>query len=488
MNYRISKTALILAMAGLSSLPAWAQQANSGSQPATAAVQQPAGALTPLPVAEQEALDAEIAEASQPTPMDPGTELMEQVDEWLNGPGAGLQQKFEDGRVFIGQGHAMVKASPESRDWADHRLMAYKEALMQAQAEFIEWEGIQVRADTISRFFDARDDRSQMPDFAPEELQNTNKLAELLDKAIAVTSGKLDAELREMGVDPEEFRAAPSEKRALIFENSINEKVSVNARASLTGLVPVKTFEANDADGNHGIAVIVVASDKMRQFVYDMKNSRGEMMAKPERASAVSLRELFGNDKASLIKEFGIRKMYDEKGYPVLVSFGQAGTGYNGSDLSRKMDARKGAFLYAKGDAYANFAYLLNSTGTAALNTQRSSRKTTEGVATLDQGSVVQSEETRMELVKTINNEIAARGNISNLPGTRQLLRWTAAHPQTGHEINGVIYVWHPVSEQNARDMRNFTPERKQQSQARKTHNGSANSSQSRDLMSADDF
>src|SRR5690606_40078138 len=98
--------------------------------------------------------------------------------------------------------------------------------------------------------------------------------------------------------------------------------------------------------------------------------------------------------------------------------------------------------------------------------TTRASRKTTEGIATLEKGGAVQSEESRMELVKRINNEIAARGSISDLPGTRQLLRWTANHPQYANEINGVVYIWHPVAEQSARDMRNFTPQRASQDRA----------------------
>ncbi len=487
MKMTFIKTAIALAFATISSfsLPVVAQ-ALAETQPS----QSPVSPMQSLPSADQDALEAEIAAVSVPESMDPGTELMEQVDDWLNGAGAGLAAKSERGEVFLGQGFGVVKANPDSRDWADHRIMAYKEALMGAQGQFIEWEGIRARAETVSRFFDARGDRSQMPTFEPEELRNTNKLAELLDKAMALAGGMLDEQLRELGIDPEEFKAAPAEKRARLFENSISENIAINARASLTGLVPVKTFEAHDADGNHAIAVVVVSSDKMRQFVYDMKNSRGDMAPNPERASPVPLRDQFAADKQALIKEFGIRKMFDENGYPVLISFGQAGTGYSGSDFSQKMDARKGAFLYAQADAYANFAYLLNSTGTADLETVRSSRKTTDGIATLEQDNVVQSEETRMELVKTINNEIAARGSISDLPGTRQLMRWTAKHPQYGNEINGVVYIWHPLSEQNARAMRDFKPTRTTQSAQlpQNRSSGQAGTSQSRDLMSADDF
>ncbi|MFC6671908.1 hypothetical protein [Marinobacterium aestuariivivens] len=202
------------------------------------------------------------------------------------------------------------------------------------------------------------------------------------------------------------------------------------------------------------------------------------------------MHELFAANKQALIHEFGIRKMYDDQGYPVLISFGQSGTGYAGSDFSRIMDARKGAFLYAKADAYAHYAYLLNSTGSTDLNTSQKSTRETDGVATVEQGDVIESEESRLQLIKTINNEINARAGIDNLPGTRQLLRWTEKHPVYGNEINGVVYIWHPKSEQQARNMSNFVPERQSQGrQARaESRGGSAGTVQSRDLMSADDF
>ena len=33
-----------------------------------------------------------------------------------------------------------------------------------------------------------------------------------------------------------------------------------------------------------------------------------------------------------------------------------------------------------------------------------------------------------------------------------------------GHEINGVVYLWHPLVEQNARQLRDFKPTRNSQS------------------------
>ncbi|WP_379910386.1 DUF6844 domain-containing protein [Marinobacterium aestuariivivens] len=263
---------LAVALTSLGIPPASAT--NTASQPQTETA--PENGMT----AGEDALDNAAVAAAQPAPVDPGVALMEQIDDWKSGAGSSLAEKAENGEIFMSEGIAVVKVTPESRDWADHRILAYKEALMGAQSQYIEWEGIRARAETLSRFFD---DRTQMPSFEPGELQNTSKLAEVLDKAVALAGGLLDEKLVELGIDPAEFKAAPPEKRAQIFENSISEKIAVSARASLIGLVPVKTFEANDADGNHAIAVVAVASNKMRQFIYEMKNSRGDMAPVPKR-------------------------------------------------------------------------------------------------------------------------------------------------------------------------------------------------------------
>ncbi|MBV0934411.1 DUF6844 domain-containing protein [Marinobacterium weihaiense] len=483
MTTLFKKTALALALGSL----APGVQAQDGTAAPVGDHQAIATTAVAQAPVQAEAVEIAMADAAEPAPLDPGMMLMEQIEEWKYNAGAALSERADNGEIFMTEGTAFVKVTPDATDWADHRLMAYKEALMNAQAQFIEFEGISTRAETVNKFFE---DKSQMPRFSPQELQSSNKLEEVLNKAVALAGGKLDKQLSELGIDPDEFNAAPPEKRARLFENSISEQVSTRARASLTGLIPVKTFEANDAQGRHAIAVIVVASDKMRQFVYDMKQSKGDMAPNPKKVGGPSLRERFSSNKAALIHEFGIRKMFDENGYPVLVSFGQAGTGYNGTDFNRQMNARKGAFMYAKADAYANFAYLLNSVGNAELSSSRKSMNVTDGVVRTEQDGVMESEETRIEMVKAINNEISARGSISDLPGTRQLMRWTAKHPQHGNEINGVVYVWHPVSEQNARDMRDFRPKRTEQAQTRERNgsNGNAGATQSRDLMSADDF
>lgn len=428
----------------------------------------------------------QIAAAAAPQISDPGLVIDELIEDFKSSPaGVGFTSNPQ---LFFATAKASVMATPESRDWGVARVMAYKEAMIKAQAEYIRFLGLNISTESVSKMFD---DQSKMPSFSEADLRSSNKLGELLDKVVAVAGGKLDQQLQEMGISPEEFRAAPRSKRATLFERSVAQTTTLRGRQELTGIIPVKTFEAYNAEGNHEVAVAVVASPNFRQFVHDIIQSKGDIAPNPDKAMSTSLRDYLRADQAALLNEFGIRRMYDEQGYPVLISFGQSSNPYRGSDYQRRSDNRELSFAVARADSYAHFANLFNSSGMVNEAVTVSAQRSTTGVATAEGLDVTLSEESSTEFMRAINNEIATRGNVSNLAGTRELFRWTQNHPMHGHEINGVVYIWHPQSELQARQLRDFKPAptaKAQQQQQQPRSSGQTGTSQSRNLMSADDF
>ena len=439
------------------------------------------------PVMNEQQLDqaaGQIAAAAQPQVSDPGLDLEQLIQDFEASPqGRGF---VDNDSLFYTVATATVMVKPESREWGNARVMAYKEAMIEAQANYIRFLGLSVKTESVKKMFS---DPSNMPSFSAADLRSANKLAGLFDKAVAVAGGKLDQQLDEMGINPEEFRAAPAEKRATLFERSVAQTTVSRGRGDLTGIIPIKTFEAFNEQGDHAVAVAVVASPNFRQFVHDVIESKGDIAADPSKASAQPLRDLLRANPLALIDDFGIRRMYDEQGYPVLVSFGQSSNPYRGSDFQQRADNRELSFISARAESFANFANLFKASGMVnEAVTQRASRTNT-GVAVAEGQDVTLSEEATTEIVRTINNEISSRGSVSDLAGTRELFRWTQNHPMHGHEINGVVFIWHPRSEQQARSLRNFTPQKTQQAtQQRPRTTGQGGTSQSRDLMSADDF
>ncbi|MBY4675525.1 DUF6844 domain-containing protein [Marinobacterium arenosum] len=468
-----------LLVASLSTLSGAAMAATAAEQPT--AVQ-----ASPEHAAADAQVQAEIAEAATPDFDDPGLKIEELLEQFnTSGLGSTFRARAERGELYYGTGSALVMGKPESRDWGNFRVMAYKEALLKAQADYVKSLGVSVTAESASKLFD---DKTQMPQFTAEELNNSSKWMELLNKAMAVAGGKLDRQLEELGIDPSQFNAAPPAKRALIYQRAVEERVITRARQSLSGVIPVKTFEAHDANGNHAVAVAIVASDRFRQFVEDVLDSKGDIAPNPARAGGPTLLEQLQGDKRALLDEFGIRRLYDEQGYPVLVSFGQASNPYRGNDYQQRADKRELSYAAADSQAYGNFAYLFNATGSYRSDDSSKAARSTTGIAHKEQDGVNEIEQRSLEFVQTIDRQIQARGSMSNQPGIKKLFQWTAKHPLYGHEINGVVYAWHPRTEQLARDLKNPQRQRDKASEQTSKVTGTAGTSSSPDRMRADDF
>lgn len=454
---------------------------------AGAQAQESTAAVEPMNEQQLDQVDQQIAAAASPQITDPGIKIEQLIEDFKDSP-QGRAFSTNPG-LFFTTASATVMVKPESREWGNARVMAYKEAMLKAQANYIRYLGLTVKTESLQRMFD---DPSQMPAFSEADLRSNSKMGELLDKVVAVAGGKLDQQLTELGIDPDEFRAAPRERRATMFERSISQSTVSRGRADLTGIIPVKTFEAFSEAGDHVVAVAVVASPRFRQFIHDITLSKGDIAPDPTKAADRPLRDLLRENPQALIDDFGIRRMYDEQGYPVLISFGQSSNPYRGTDFQRRSDSRESSYIAARAESFANFAYLFNASGEVEEAVSQRAARNTTGVAIADGLNVTNSEEDSIEIMRAIESEIATRGNVSNLPGTRELMRWTQNHPLHGHEINGVVYIWHPQAEQQARDLRNFRPQqpsrdaRAEQSAPQST--GQSGTSQSRDLMSADDF
>ncbi|WP_421863189.1 DUF6844 domain-containing protein [Motiliproteus sp.] len=433
-------------------------------------------------------VEAEIIQAAQPELEDPGLKIEALLEDFeTNGMGQRFVARADRGELYYTTAIATVMAKPENRDWGNYRVMAYKEALLKAQAKYVESLGVSIRTESVQKLFD---DKTQMPSFTAEELRSSSKMMELLNKAVAYAGGVLDQKLEELGIDPTEFNAAPPEKRALMFERSVSERTISKARQSITGVIPVKTFEAYDSQGNHVVAVAIVASPRFREFVEDVINSKGDIAPKPERAADMSILAQLRGDKKALIDEFGIRRLYDEEGYPVLVSFGQSSNPYRGTDYQTRADNRDLSYASAKAQSYANFAYLFKSSASSNEASSQKAKRTKVGVARKDNDGVTNTEEFSVDFIRTIDREITAQGKVNNLPGTKELFRWTEKHPIHGHEINGVVYIWSPKLEQTARNLKNFKPKKQVAATAKAKTNAnlSAGTSSSADRMRADDF
>ena len=69
-----------------------------------------------------------------------------------------------------------------------------------------------------------------------------------------------------MGGDSSQFDAAPESEKKVLFMKQFTEKAMVRAVGSVSGLVPMQSFEGRTEEGTHAIGVIMMYSPKLKQL------------------------------------------------------------------------------------------------------------------------------------------------------------------------------------------------------------------------------
>ena len=213
----------------------------------------------------------------------------------------------------------------------------------------------------------------------------------------------------------------------------------------------MKTYEKTDSSGNTAIAVVIASSNKKKNFLASLRKSKGNVEPSPEKAK-ISVEEYLARHKPNLMYQIGTRVLWDEKGYPVLVSFGMAGNDCNPSDYEECVDNREFSFIDAELNAYAHISESYNLAGTVEASKSITSNKTKTAKAQLTDESQIETQEmTVAKIISETNQMSKMTSSVKGLVGIQQATRWTAKHPITNREMNGVVLMWHPLTEQATR-------------------------------------
>lgn len=431
----------------------------------------------------QDEVLAEVADASTPIISDPDADLNKVIQKYnTTGPGKYFMARKANNEIFYTVANATVMQTGEGSDWVDYRNRAFRQAYIEALAKYLEYRGIDNTATLVRTKFD---DKS-IPRFRPEELRNVTKMDEVLDKIVALADGKINQQLDELGIDPSEYKALPKQKRKDLLRSCIAETGVTKATDELTGVMPVQTFEASNENGQHVVAVAIVASPKMRQFVDEVKTQRGNIAPNSKKAGGKMLYEVFSNDDQALISAFGIRRMYDKDGYPVLVSFGQSGNTYTGPDYEERLDERETSYEYAKQQAMANFSFLLDSVGSLKIKSEESACKV-KNIIVDENGR--EDRNTSKKIAKKLLKTINMRGKMRSQAGISELYRWTTKDPLYSKEVNGVILTWSPRAERTAYNLKDYKNHANRSSSGTDTQfKGKRGIVIGKEMMDADDF
>ena len=385
---------------------------------------------------------ASTAAASAAEEMSDDAELMVErmMEEWLEeGTGRAIR---ESGSLNVVQGTSLVKLRVDDKRWGKARSLAFQDAFVQAMGDYVKSARQRSSVSLIREYFEEDIPESQL--IYQEGEPADSYLERVVVKSAALAEQTLDQALAESGMSDDEIRrlSTPVQKRVAL-RDSISRRTLTEAVGSAAGLIPVKTFEGVDDEGNSAIGVVAVYSERMRHIA--SRISRGDVVRPdPDRVRGTIMSQIdsYGEDK--LPNEFGVRIMWDEQGYPAIVSFGQ--WGWSPANLSKRKRAqrRKFARKQAANDALSNLTVFIKA----------STRFTDEGNVGRDveeavnlSGDDLAEEVEEVEIVDRLVETAKIRAQV-DLTGYTRERSWSTRHPLLEeHEIVGVVAYWSPSRE-----------------------------------------
>jgi hypothetical protein len=344
-----------------------------------------------------------------------------------------------DGRTFF-SGVANVRVAPNHPSYGKELALAYERALFDLQANFVVQNyGRQVARRLLQLMQDGSTNAEQFDPVELKRAQDQGRVAALFDKAIMLIDKRLDNELIKEGIPRERVAQLSVEQKKTTFRESLSKEIITTAVRNMQGLVPVQTriFTQNTANGKVSrVGVIAVQSQKTRQFAQDLSRQRATLVkGEPNR-----LVDLLPRNEREYLDEIGLRFTYDERGRPMLISYGRWSLAV-AKDWSpaRVMSATQIATDQAKGLAesaiieFMNTSIQVNDSKTVGSLSEEIARQVTR----LDDSGTRNVEQTREQIGETIDKVMRTARSVAqgSLRGTSVVKRWEQA------DENGVVHV-----------------------------------------------
>lgn len=362
--------------------------------------------------------------------------------------GLGLKVRAENGSlILLRSGVVSVDQSVSSPSFGKSRDFAYAKALSNLQAKFILKKSSELQVKIVTEEYGAE---PSVDDLKFEEGGgNEHAYVRIGEKVLKLAEAKLDNALREEGRSEEEIKSAPREKKIDLFRQSIKRESSRRAFGKAVGLIPVKTMEAVDCNGRVGVSVVAVYSEKNAEFVEAVLNGHS-MKPDLNRAAAETLQmQVDGEiDDGSIVYEWGIRKLYDVEGYPILASYGQ--WGYVPQLGMAKMNERRRQSALNQADAGAaeQLTLFLNSQASFLDKTTREQFVNSFIRITETENGVVKAEEEITQYLENSSKTFSAKGQVK-LTGISDPVHWDLPYPHESAQSNivGSVLYWSPRDE-----------------------------------------
>ena len=387
--------------------------------------------------------------------------------------------------ISVIEGLAEIGVHVDHGDWGKARSLAYTRAYLDAMGAFVRLTNEEITTETVR---DLLQDETSIAFEADEDA--ATYLERIEEKEALLAEMKLDQELKEAGMSDEEIAGLSVREKIPRYRDSLAREVTSLAFGRASGLVPIKTFEAVDCDGNSSVGVVAVFSTRMRELAQRIQD--GDAIRPDPDRGGVTLRDRIGElSDEDLVEQFGVRRWWDEDGYPVIVAFGQ--WGWSSKALTAAQRDRRYRFARNQAALQAR-SYLAEF---VTVNAQFTSSSFVG--AAIEEAVEVDADRFHEYVAGTniadrLVEEARTRSTVQ-LTGLDILRTWSARHPVAEHqELTGAVAYWSPAREDAVRaslglEARHPAPEPEPAPDAepasRSTVSGTV---QSKDLMDASDF
>lgn len=335
-------------------------------------------------------------------------------------------------------------------NWIEARMRAYSDAVAKARAEIAIELGRKMAVEKVITLVDDQELLTNEDLKEDHNQKDLNAYERIFDKTLQVTEGKLDNKLKELGISPEEYKKASPSKKKDLLRNKTVEKSILEAVEETVGMIPVHSFEVVDKKGETVIRVVVSKSMErigaIKAFLRDGK----DVSPNPNKKSDKTVGEQVILPAEEMMKLNGVRWVYDQEGYPVIVAFGQAT--YQDTDSLVVKKVRKNAAVdRANQNASEEISRLLNLT-TSVQRTLKEMADEYQRHEKTDAFDKITSGATFSHDLESIIKEYSS----NNTSGDRAIHQWTYKHPYLkDHYIVGVVRILSPQTSASAHKIKN---------------------------------
>lgn len=414
----------LFALAILAGSAALFAQESAIVPPAAAGETAPAAASAPAAIPEGTASEVNKAVTTH-VKVSAKSIVSKDIDAYCKEMGITIGEVTPKDAIYL-KGIERVLVRADHPDFTRARATAYEMAYHRAVADYVMQKFGVESVKQFSTFF--RDQSSDRLEPAADA-QTTEQ--RILEKTAQLAEAKLDEGLKAMGVTP---TGSVAEKRRLAA-NTIFTRSMRDAIGSSAGLLPVQTFEGWNEGNQYAVGVVIRGGAETETIAECLRRKMRPGLARPE--AGCSVEEAMPTDE-EMVSQFGVRLFFDKQGVPALLSFGQWGSAYTGTDADEAEDAMDHALVQAEALANEQLTMFINSTITAKESSDHGGGKTVDA---LFDANGVPTEASVVKFVDRASKESTLQGR-DTLIGRSTVAKKVLVHPANGKKLAVVVRMW----------------------------------------------